>query len=200
LRRENEILRRQAATFTDLARENARLREELRLTGSLDIQTISARVVGASLSGLDRSVVIDKGSESGILRDTAVLAPEGLLGRISWVGSKSAKVLLITDAQSSVGVKIGDKGETGLVSGTGKSVMRIELVERASLDRKDVKTGDVVLTSGQGGVFPPGVPIGIVEDVNLAPRGTSYEITVRPFARMSRLDVVAVAARPESRS
>lgn len=199
LERENQVLRRQAATYEDLARENARLRQLMELTRSLELRTISSRVIGASLSGLERSALLDKGTSSGIVTDSAVIGPEGLVGRVSWAGSRTAKAQLITDSQSSVGVKIGETGETGVVSGTGGSVLLLELVSRAALDEGAVKKGDVVLTSGyQGGIFPAGVPIGRVEQVALASRGTSYQIIVRPFARLSRLDVVSVVVRPEA--
>lgn len=193
LRRENATLRRQAETYTDLARENAVLRELNTLEGSLALETVRARVVGASLSGLERSAVLDKGREAGVVEDRAVLAPEGLAGRVVWTGGRTAKVLLLRDSQSAIGVRIGETGETGVVNGTGGRLLRLELVSRAALDQGAVKRGDTVLTSGhQGGIFPPGIPIGRVEDVELAPRGTAYTILVRPFARLSRLDIVSI--------
>jgi rod shape-determining protein MreC len=103
-------------------------------------------------------------------------------------------VLLLTDAQSAVGVRIGESGETGLARGTGGRNLELELVSRAALDRGGVQPGDQVLTSGyQGGIFPPGIPLGRVERVTLAPRGTSYTISVRPYARFSQLDILSVA-------
>lgn len=193
LKRENEMLRRQSETYADVVRENARLTEMAGLTGSLDLESITARVIAVSLSGLERAATVDKGSSSGVVVQSAVLGPEGLVGRVARTGSRTAKVLLLTDSQSSIGVKIGRTGETGVASGTGGGVLRLELVSRAALDRKDVKPGDIVVTSGhQGGIFPQGIPIGLIDDVSLAQRGTTYEITVRPFVRLSRLDVVAV--------
>lgn len=199
LRRDNQVLRRQAETYTDLARENARMRQLLQIEGGTDLPTVRARVIGASLSGLERSALIDKGSSSGLTAETAVLAPEGLVGRITWAGSRTAKVTLLTDSQSSVGVKIGETGETGIVSGQGSGLLRLELISRTALDQGAVKKGDVVLTSGhQGGIFPPGIPVGRVERVDLASRGTSYTILVRPFANLTRLDLVSVVLRQEN--
>jgi rod shape-determining protein MreC len=198
LRQENQALRQQAETYSDLARQNSELRRLLEIEGGLDVATVRARVIGATLTGLERSVLIDKGRNWGIVEDTAVLDPEGLIGRISWVGSRTAKVLLLTDSQSSIGVKIATTGETGVVTGTGGPLMRLELISRAALDLGAVKRGDVVLTSGhEGGIFPPSIPIGRVEQVNLASRGTSYAILVRPFASLTRLDIVSVALRKD---
>jgi rod shape-determining protein MreC len=127
-----------------------------------------------------------------------VLAPEGLVGRVVWAGESTAKVLLLTDAQSAVGVRIGTSGEIGLARGTGGRNVEIELVSRAALDQGAVRPGDVVVTSGyQGGIYPQGLPVGRVEHVTLAPRGTSYTISVRPFARLSQLDILAVAVGTE---
>lgn len=199
LKRENETLKRQAETYADTARENARMRQMLTLGSSLDVTTVAARVIGASLSGLERSVLIDRGTSAGVTRDTAVLAPEGLVGRVVWAGARTSKVLLLTDAQSAIGVRIGETGENGVVTGTGDPVLRLELISRAALDSGAVRRGDVILTSGQeGGIFPPGVPIGRVEEVASASRGTSYRISVRPFASLTRLDILSVVLRTEN--
>jgi rod shape-determining protein MreC len=194
LRAENLKLRREAETYADVARENARIQLLLRLEGSVGVRAVHARVIGASLSGLERSATIDKGRAAGITDDRAVLAPEGLAGRVVWAGRSSAKVLLLTDAQSAVGVRIGESGETGLARGTGGRNLELELVSRSALDQGAVKPGDIVLTSGyQGGIYPAGLPVGRVERVDLAARGTSYTISVRPFVRFSQLDVISVA-------
>ncbi len=194
LREENLKLRRQAETYAAVARENARISQLLQLESGAGVQAVHARVIGASLSGLERSASINKGRSAGITDEKAVLAPEGLAGRTVWAGANSAKVLLLTDAQSAVGVRIGASGETGLARGTGGRNLELELVSRAALDQGAVKPGDEVLTSGyQGGIYPSGLPVGRVEDVHLAARGTSYTITVRPYVRFSQLDIVSVA-------
>lgn len=193
LLRENRQLRLQAETFSDVQRENARIRTLLQLAEGSGLRGVHARVIASSLSGLDRSVTIDKGRRAGIMPDHGVVAPEGLAGRVVWSGNGTAKVLLLTDAQSAVGVRIGQAGETGLARGTGGRNLLLELVERAALDQGAVKPGDVVVTSGyQGGIFPAGLPVGRVESVDLAIRGTEYRIFVRPFVRFSQLDILSV--------
>jgi rod shape-determining protein MreC len=194
LREENLRLRRQAETTAATRRENDRIHALLNLEASVGVRAVHARVIGASLSGLERSATINKGRRSGISDEKAVLAPEGLVGRTVWAGANSSKVLLLTDAQSAVGVRIGASGETGLARGTGGRNLELELVSRSALDQGAVKPGDEVLTSGyQGGIYPPGLSVGRVEDVHLAARGTSYTITVRPYVRFSQLDIVSVA-------
>jgi rod shape-determining protein MreC len=194
LRSDNLRLRRQAEIYAYTARENARIKALLSLEGSVGVRAVHARVIGASLSGLERSATIDQGRRSGIVANRAVLAAEGLVGRVSWAGGSSAKILLLTDAQSAVGVRIGESGETGLARGTGGRNLELELVERGALDQGAVKPGDVVLTSGyQGGIYPAGIPVGRVENVKLAARGTSYTISVRPFVRFSQLDIISIA-------
>lgn len=193
LRRENLDLRRQASAFSDVLRENARVRALLQLQEGSGLRGVYARVISSS-SGLERSVMINKGRRDGISPDHGVLAPEGLAGRVVWAGSTTAKVLLLTDAQSAVGVRIGQSGETGLVRGhQGGRNLQLELVSRTALDQGAVKPGDTVVTSGyQGGIFPSGLPVGRVESVDLAVRGTEYTIFVRPFVRFSQLDVISV--------
>jgi rod shape-determining protein MreC len=192
---ESEVLRlrRLAETSADTARENERIKELLQIENTSGIRAAHARVIGASLSGLERSATINKGRRSGIEPNRAVLAPEGLVGRVAWAGANTAKIVLLTDARSSVGVRIGESGETGLASGTGRG-MELELVERGALDQGAVKPGDTVVTSGyQEGIYPDGLPVGRVEEVELAARGTNYTITLRPFVKFSQLDVVSVA-------
>jgi rod shape-determining protein MreC len=190
---ENRRLRLETETFGNVARENARIRTLLQLEEGSGLVGVHAEVIASSLSGLERSVMIDKGTRDRIAPDQAVLSPEGLAGRVILSGGSSAKVLLLTDAQSAVGVRIGESGETGLVRGTGGRELSLELVSRAALDQGAVKPGDVVVTSGyQGSIYPPGLPVGRIDKVALAPRGTSYTITVQPFVRFSALDVVSV--------
>src|SRR5919108_745829 len=119
LREENLKLRRQAQTYGAVARENARVNQLLQLESGAGVQAVHARVIGASLSGLERSASINKGRSVGITDEKAVLAPEGLVGRTVWAGANSAKVLLLTDAQSAVGVRIGESGEKGAPGGAG---------------------------------------------------------------------------------
>lgn len=198
LRRENEVLRRQGETYTNLARENARMRQLLQLSSSLGLETLSARVIGSSLSGLERSALLDKGRDDGIVDDAPVLGPEGLVGRISWVGRRTSKVLLLIDSQSAVGVRIGETGEVGILEGTGEDDLRLELVSLEALNEGAIKRGDVVLTSGQeGGIFPPGVPIGRIEEVSQTERGNAYSIEVAPFAEFTRLDILSIVVGQE---
>lgn len=191
LREENRRLKLQQETISSVARENARFRGLLQLESSAGLEAVHARVIASSLSGLERSATINKGRSAGISRDRAVLAPEGVVGRVSWAGGGSAKVLLLTDARSAIGVRIGESGETGLARGNGRG-LELELIERTALDQGAVKEGDTVLTSGQGGIYPPGLPVGKVERVTLAERGTSYSIAVRPYVALSRLDILSV--------
>lgn len=193
LRRENLELRRQAVASSDVLRENARVRALLQLQEGSGLRGVYARVISSSLSGLERSVMINKGRRDGVTPDHGVLAPEGLAGRVVWAGRSTAKVLLLTDSHSAVGVRIGQSGETGLIRGLGERNLQLELVSRTALDQGAVKPGDTVVTSGyQGRIFPSGLPVGRVESVDLAVRGTEYTIFVRPFVRFSQLDVVSV--------
>ena len=189
--------RRQAETYTDVQRENARITELLQLEGRLG----SARRPRTGRSGprcrassaRRRST---RDADAGIVTDRAVLAPEGLVGRVV-VGRApaSAKVLLLTDAQSAVGVRIGDVGRDrarprdrrpepgararlarGARPGCGEAGGR-------SCSRPDTRAGSTRRA--------PGRPRRARRP--RAPRGTSYTITVRPFVRFSQLDIVAVA-------
>ena len=195
LRDENLKLRREVELYPNVARENSRLQALLQLQDSVGIRAVQARVIGASISALEQAVTINKGRNGGIVPDRAVLAPEGLVGHVSWAGATSAQVTFSPTLNSAVGVRVGESGETGLVRGDGpRRDLLLDLVSRPALDQGAVKAGDMVVTSGyQGGIYPAGLPVGRVEKVELASRGVSYKISVRPFVRFSQLDIVSVA-------
>lgn len=202
LRAENSALREQVARTREVTRENGQLRRLLKLEDGLELKDlVRARVIGASLASYERYVDIDKGTDDGIVEGTAVVGPEGLVGRISKAGKRSSRVQLLTDPQSSIGIKVDRNGETGVVRGTARrdNLLRLELVDRTALDRGSIQVNDVLLTSGfQGGIFPPDIPLGTVAEVNPAERGFGYSILIRPLVRFSRLDVVSVAPAPKA--
>jgi|BogFormECP12_OM1_1039635.scaffolds.fasta_scaffold37858_1 rod shape-determining protein MreC len=182
LSEENErLLNWQQAAFR-LASENARLRELLKLTPEPATTFITARVIANSGGAYVRSLMIHAGSENGVERGQAAVTGEGLVGRVSEVGSRAARVLLVTDLNSRVPVIVEGTQQRALLAGDNS--------ERPSLRYLDtpaaIKIGDRVVTSGQGGVFPPGLPVGVVASVDgEAPR-------VEPCVELSRVEYLRI--------
>ena len=182
LTEENErLLRWQQAAFR-LASENARLRELLKLTPEPATTFITARVIANSGGAYVRSLMIHAGSENGIGRGQAAMTGEGLVGRVSEVGRQAARVLLVTDLNSRVPVIVEGPQQRALLTGDNSERPCLRYLNAGA----EIKVGDRVVTSGQGGVFPPGLPVGVVASLDgEAPR-------VEPYVEMSRVEYLRI--------
>ena len=199
-----------------LARQNQRLREQLRsarldkehaeqlrrLLGTAGMggyEIAAARVISAG-HGYEDTVTIDIGGRSGIKPDMTVMSAQGLVGRVTRVGPATATVLLATDQTSSVGARLEDSKEIGILQGNGRhgrgsgSTLRFQLLNAGA----PIKPGQRIVTFGSQGQRPyvPGVPIGVVERVEQGTGGLTRTAHVRPFVRYRALDVVAVVVAP----
>jgi rod shape-determining protein MreC len=187
-------LRAQERTYGDVLGENRRLRGALGMARRCGCRTVGASVVAGPGSNFQLSVTVDAGSRQGVARDMAVVDADGLVGRVTQVSAEYATVLLVTDPASGVAATVagGPAGgkAPGIVRGSGSQLLSFQPVRAGTA----VRRGDPVVTQGyQGGVFPAGLPIGVVERVDpvgaasLVPR-----VAVRPYAALGTLDVVAV--------
>lgn len=199
---ENHILRDQNARLSKremerdvLEEENNRLRDLLGLKQLMFPAGVSAEVVGRDLRNWFHSVIIDKGARDGVPLSGAVISGSAtrpvLLGRIAEVNESSSKVLLFTDAISAVSVTIERTGEIGLLEGRNGPRAQINYLPRTS----DVGVGDTIVTVGQGGVFPPGIPVGEVTAVTDSADGFFKEAMVRPVANLASVREVLVIQR-----
>lgn len=185
LQEQNAELQQRERQFADTFRENAELRKLLDLQARLNLRTVTARVTGVGPSNFEHTVFIDRGTAHGLRKDMPVVAGAGLVGRVVSVSRASARVLLLIDPSSAVASRIASNGETGIVEGTSGDLLRFDLFDAEAA----VGIGDEVVTSGyQGGVYPPGVPIGTVN--RLEPRGGALNrrAFVRPFVDFTSLD------------
>jgi rod shape-determining protein MreC len=170
--------------------ENARLRRLLSLSQENPNDLTSARVIARSLDRLGGSITIDKGVKDGVLPNRAVITPEGLVGRVERSTSHEARVLTLLQRDCSVAVRVGRTRVDG--------VLEWEFGERPVLSllyvsaQEDVKPGDLVLTSGLGGIFPEGVRVGTVTRVGVGENGLMKEVQVKPAVDFRSLEEVLV--------
>ena len=192
---ENERLRDKAARLTiqlDESRaeraENDRLRKLLHLTGRHPYELVAANVVGRSLDRLGGSMALDKGQSDGITANRAILTPDGLVGRVERTTGHGSRVLTLLHRDCAVAARIQRSRVDGVV--------RWEFGDRAALDllyvssQEDVVKGDLVVTSGLGGIFPAGIRIGTVDKVGLESNGLTKEIVIRPAVDFRTLEEV----------
>lgn len=184
LRLENEnakLLHWQQAAL-NLDAENRQLRSLLKAVPKTSISYVTARVIANSGGAFMRMILIDAGTEDHVGRGQAAITGEGLVGRLTEVGDRASRVLLITDLNSRIPVTIEATHAAAVLAGDNSE--RPRLLYLPSQD--SVKVGDRVVTSGEGGVFPPGLPIGVVSMVDAGgPR-------VEPYVELSQLGYVMV--------
>lgn len=172
------------------ARELAEALSLLDARFTAEFPKVAARVVSTPISNFEQTIELDRGSDHGIGLDMPVVSGAGLVGRIASVSATRSTVRLITDAESSVGVRLARSGEVAVAEGEGPNrPMSLSFVDPSA----DVDILELVVTSGlDNSVFPPGIPVGRVAGVTVAPGRLQQDIEVRPAADLTRLRLVQV--------
>ncbi len=192
LRAENAGLKHELAASEEQRLENGRLR---RLVGLKErapqLQTVFAHVIAGSPTPLFRSMRIDRGSQDGVKLGAAVVADEGVVGRVAAVNAQWADVMLLVDANSSTDVLVQRTRARARVRGTGSDVhlgLQVEYLARSA----DVEPGDILISSGTGTVFPKGLRVGTVMTVERGAFGLYQNARVEPSVDFGRLESVLV--------
>jgi rod shape-determining protein MreC len=189
LEAELEKARAAQTDFPEVRRQRDRLMELMKDQPWDKGRSAVAQVIGLGLSNRERTIWIDKGQPSGVAVGMAVVAAEGLVGRVVLVSGDHAKVMLLVDPRHSVGSRLTNSGETGVITGRGQDNPRMELLDPTV----EVSHGEEVVTSGYDkGIYPPGIPIGRIDKAQEARDGLTQSATVEPFVAFSRLDFVRV--------
>lgn len=162
LAEENERLLSWQQAALKLASENAELRELLKLAPEPPLSYVTARVIAASGGAYAKSVVVNAGRENGVKRGEAAVTGEGLVGRVSELGSRTARILLITDLNSRVPVISEGSRQRAILVGDNTERPSLRYLDSGSA----IGVGERIVTSGQGGVFPPGLPVGVVAAID----------------------------------
>jgi len=187
LKAELERLRGWEGVATTLSDENRLMRDLLSMSDELPPSVRSARMVADTSTPYVRAAVINAGSDDGIEKGQAVMNHLGLVGRIEGTASGAARVLMITDINSRLPVRFADDRVKGLAAGTNRALLRINYLPETA----QPKIGERIVTSGDGGLIPAGLPVGVVELID--EDGTVF---VRPYVDFTRLDYVRVLGMP----
>ena len=173
--------------------EAQRLKKLLSLRDSYNYHFISARVISREPSALSRAIMINKGSAHGLKTGMPVIAPPGLVGRLTDVSWHVSKVLLLIDESSNIDVILQRTRTQGIIRGVGSLGCTLEYISKT----QDVKEGEIVLSSGIGGVFPKGLLAGVISRVDRQDAGLFLKINITPFVDFSKLEEVLVLAVQE---
>ncbi len=172
--------------------ENARLRSLLNLKEQTGYDPIAARVIARDSSVWFNTITIDRGSASGIALNMPVVTGGGIVGRVIALSPWTAQVMMVTDEKAAAGAivgQLGGSGALGSVRGLGDNGL-IEMRYVSGLET--VAVGDYILTTGQDGIYPPGLSVGEVVQVKQGTATQSHQILIKPGAKLDQLEEVAV--------
>lgn len=180
LRDQNLILQGRVATMATLAAENTRLRQLLNVAELVEQRVLITEMIGTPPDANAHRLIIDKGAGQGVFVGQPVIDAEGLVGQIAVVAQDYSEVLLITDRSHAVPVQNLRSSVRAIAEGTGENQLRLRYLPVTT----DVKAGDLLVTSGLGGTFPKGYPVGEVVSVTV-PDGSAYlEVVVDASAKI----------------
>lgn len=182
LRQENERLMKWQTVAQRLEHENDELRSILHVVPDPRTSFVSARVIADSGGAFVRTALVNAGARDGVAVGQAVVNGEGLVGRVVETGRRTARVLLLTDLNSRIPVAIGTTHERAILAGDNTDEPRLVFLDHNAR----IETGDRVVTLGQDGMFPPGLPIGVVSQVQ------GERAVVQPFVEWHRLEFVSL--------
>ncbi len=195
LRAREEATRRYLMQARLLNRENARLRTLLTLRDRSAAPVVTARLVNSSASSTRRLATLNAGSSQGVRRGQPVRGPNGLIGRVVETSPNTASVLLILDPESIVPVRRTRDGLSAIIAGQGNGMVE---VRTAGIVNAPLLAGDVFVTSGTGGIYPPGVPVARVSrsQRDVAPARVFADPDGLDFALVERAFLPAPVPRP----
>ncbi|MEV1005869.1 rod shape-determining protein MreC [Streptomyces sp. NPDC049881] len=195
LERENAELRQQLGSDAHRDSRIEQLDDMLQTAGAGQYGVVAAQVIAiGAAQGFSWTVTIDAGTEDGITRDMTVLNGDGLVGRVTTVGSGTATVLLANDPGFTVGTRLEDSEELGFATGRGDNELEVQLLNQQAR----VAEGDRMVTFGSDDnrPFVPGVPVGEVVSVDRTAGDLTRTVRVRPYVSFTQLDLVGVVVEP----
>lgn len=160
----------------DFARENA------------DNEYLTAAVIGRDVSPFLHYIIINRGSDDGLRRGMPVVSSQGLVGRVAAITADGGRVQLITDPGTAINVRIQPSGAEALLQGSITGDLTVEAIPQDA----NIQTGDLVLTSGLGGNYPPNILIGQISGVRQQPVELFQNASVQPVVDFSLLEIVLV--------
>lgn len=193
LQEENRKLLNTIANLRETQQENLRLRKLLNFDEKFKLQSAVARVISKDVTNEFRSVRINRGESSGIKKNMAVVTEEGIVGRILRTTQNTSDVVTLLDPLSAVDVIDERSRARGIIEGLTEDLCQLKYTVRTD----DIVLGDLLVSSGLGGIFPKGIVVGTVAKVYKKPFGISQDVEVQPSVNFSKLEEVLVILNGE---
>lgn len=188
LKTQNLELKQRLASLEEAKLENERIRALVDFAKAQNLSTTGAHVIGRPTDTRERSILIDRGSSSGVKKGDPVIAAGGLVGQVIEVTPWDARVRLITDADSGVAVLIQRTRANGIVRGSIQGPLQLDFVDKSAAPVR----GDVLLTSGLGGVYPKDIVVGEVTDVSAQQSDLFPTVALASRVDIDRIEEVLV--------
>jgi rod shape-determining protein MreC len=200
VREENKKLREELQKFKAINNKyreavatNVRLAKLLQLQESLPPPALTAQVIGKDPSQWFKTIIVNRGSSDGVQQGMPAVTVEGIVGQVVNTSPHYAKILLATDPNSAIDVLIQKTRVQGIIKGKG-TLYQLHYV----LKNSEVEKGDQIVTSGLGGVFPKGLPVGIISNVTKTKRGMFQHIEIEPSTDFTQLEYVVIIMQKDS--
>ncbi len=187
LREEAQRLRVEALRVTETVEENQRLRRLLALKEAMPLTTLSGEIIAREWGGWVRSLTVNRGRADHVSRLTAVIAPDGLIGRVVDVRPGASIVQVLTDPASTVGAHVVRTRTQGIVEGEPRGTIRFKYMAR---EGGGIQVGDLIVTSGAGGLAPRGIPVGRVRAIDDRGSALFNYAQLAPAVDFARIDEV----------
>lgn len=184
LRTERLITQARLQRYAALESENARLRAMLEARGRVRERVQVAEIMSVSSNPFRHVLVVDKGTRDGAFEGQAMIDAAGVVGQIIEPGLLSSQGVLISDPDHALPVQVNRSGLRTIAVGTGE-YDRLDLPFLPN--NADIEEGDLLVTSGLGGAFPPGYPVGIVDSVTRLPQNPFADVSARPAASLGQV-------------
>ena len=192
LQSELSDLKKELVGWEETKQEKARLESLLVLKQKIESKSVAVRVIARDPSHWSQFVVINRGLKDGVTENMALIHPDGLVGKVVAAGAYSARAILLTDLESHVSALNQRTRDVGLLDGTGSGLLKMTYLDRQS----KIQIGDTIISSGLGGIYPKGIPIGQVQLVGEEKDHLSLYAMVKPFASFSKLEeLLCVSSR-----
>jgi rod shape-determining protein MreC len=196
LREEVQELRVRGLRVNETEDENRRLRRLLTLQENLPLTTLPGEIIAREWGGWIRSLTVNRGRGDNVPRLTAVISPSGLIGRVVDVRPGASIVQVLTDPASTVGAHVLRTRTPGIVEGDPRGTLRFKFMAR---DGASIQSGDVLVTAGQGGLFPRGIPIGTVRAIDNRGAALFHYAELTPAVDFARVDEVLLVTGDSQR-
>ena len=192
LRNELARVKSDRARLAELEVENQHLGELLELKNALGMRAVAANVIGSDAAGLSRTLILSSGTDAGLRSGMAVLANQGVVGKIIAVSPSASRVLLIDDHNSALDGFDQRSRARGIVAGLVDDGIILKYADRS----QDIRSGDTIVTSGLDGIFPRGLLVGTISSVRREGPGLFLGVRIAPAVDFRQLEQVLILTQP----